>query len=386
MRSIIVSDLHLGAGHGADLLRLPFFQHRLLPEVEGANQIVLLGDVVELRDTPVHQAIAAATPFLEWLGETAAGARVVLVAGNHDHRLAADWLDRRRNSARADPPALGLEHVARPTAGVAAKLAKVLKSAGAGDVVLAYPGLWLSDSVYVTHGHYLDPHLTVPTFERLGVGLVERVIGGLPEGKRTVDEYERILAPVYAFLYELAQAGEDDRPAGVTPSVRVWQALSGSGGTIARLRGLLIGSVALPGAVAVANRLGLGRFSADLSLSEISRASVAAMKETVRGLGIEADHVVFGHTHRRGPLSGDRDWRAGSVQLHNTGSWVWSPLLVGTAKRSPYWPGTVAIVEGAEAPQLIHLLEDLSRDDINGRVKDARSSAASDRPESADQR
>ena len=372
MRTVIASDLHLGAGHGSDLLRIERFQDTLLESLKGADQVLLLGDVVELRDTPVHQALEAATPFFERLGEAAASARIVIVPGNHDHRLAADWLDRRRNSARAEPPALKFEQFAKPTAGPAAKLARVLRSAGAGEVTLAYPGVWVNETVYATHGHYLDPHLTVPTFERLGVGLVERVLGGLPAGPRTPDDYERILAPVYAFLYELAQAGDETRTEGVTPSVRIWQTLSGTKTSrVARIRSLLIGSVALPGAVRAANRLGLGRFSADVSLKEISRASTAAMREAIRSLGIEAEHVIFGHSHRRGPLPGDSAaaWEVGPTKLHNTGSWVWSPLLVGTSKRSPYWPGTIAVVEDDGQPELLHLLEGLERREIHEAVK-----------------
>ena len=38
-------------------------------------------------------------------------------------------------------------------------------------VRFAYPGLWLREDVYATHGHYLDCHLTVPTVER-GLWLV----------------------------------------------------------------------------------------------------------------------------------------------------------------------------------------------------------------------
>ena len=31
---------------------------------------------------------------------------------------------------------------------------------------LAYPGVWLRPDVYATHGHYVDLHITVPSFER----------------------------------------------------------------------------------------------------------------------------------------------------------------------------------------------------------------------------
>ena len=114
---------------------------------------------------------------------------------------------------------------------------------------LTYPGVWLRSDVYATHGHYLDRHLTVPTFERLAVAAVERVLGGLREtevdepgesddpGSATPDDYERVQAPVYAFLFALAQAGAPaDRLGGANPSARVWQALGGGYGRAARLR------------------------------------------------------------------------------------------------------------------------------------------------------
>lgn len=376
MKTVVVSDLHLGAGHGADLVRMPFFRDLLLAELAGADQVVLLGDIVELRDSPLQSALAAAAPFFERLGEAAAGARVVFVPGNHDHHLATTWLDRRRlHGARAtgDVPALGLEHTAKVTSGPLAALARAAARAGAAEVVLAYPGLWLAGGVYATHGHYLDSHLSVPTFERLGVGAVQRLIGGPPAGQHEPADYERVQAPLYAFLYELAQAGETGgRLGGRNPSARVWAAVGGGGGPIARVRGLLLGSVALPGAVRVANRLGLGRFRADLSLGEVSRAGIEAMGEVVERLGIGAEHVVFGHTHRRGPLPADGTWRAGRARLHNTGSWVWSPLLAGDApSESPFWPGTIAVLEEGRPPELRHLLDDLDREEMEARVEGA---------------
>ena len=181
-------------------------------------------------------------------------------------------------------------------------------------IELAYPGVWLRPGVYATHGHYLDRHLTVPTFERLAVAAVERVLGGAREvseepgspsdsGLRDVEDYERTQAPVYAFLFALAQAGSaGGRLAGANPSARVWQALGGGYGRAAKLRGWLLGTVALPGAVGVANRLGLGPVRSDLSPGAITRAGLAAIGEVTRRLGIDADHLIFGHTHRRGPM------------------------------------------------------------------------------------
>jgi hypothetical protein len=73
--------------------------------------------------------------------------------------------------------------------------------------------------------------------------------------------------------------------------------------------------------------------------------------------------VVCGHSHRPGPLPGDdlAEWttRAGG-RVHNTGSWVHQPHFLGDAPtRSPYFPGTAVLIEDAEPPRLLRLLEAL---------------------------
>jgi hypothetical protein len=238
--------------------------------------------------------------------------------------------------------------------------------------------VWLRAGVYATHGHYLDRHLTVPTFERLAVAAVERLLSGsrapaageplAPEGGiASPDDYERVQAPVYAFLFALAQAGATtERLGGANPSARVWQALGGGYGRAARLRGWLLGTVAVPGAVGVANRLGLGPVRSDLSPGAITRAGLAAIGEVAQALRIDADHLIFGHTHRRGPMPGEAGWRlASGTRLWNTGSWVYAPGLVGrTASESPYWPGTVVVLDGDRQPRLRFLLDDRAREEL----------------------
>ena len=181
-------------------------------------------------------------------------------------------------------------------------------------------------------------------------------------------EYERVQAPVYAFLFALAQATVGERSGGADPSVRVWQMLSGKPTSrAARVRGWLLGSVAIPGAVGVANRLGLGPVGSDLSPRAITSAALAAMSEVIERLGIDAEHVLFGHTHRRGPNGDEPGWETRGTRLWNTGSWVHSPTLLGpAAARSPYWPGTVGFIEDDGPPRLVHLLDDLSREQLAG--------------------
>jgi predicted phosphodiesterase len=369
MRTVVVSDLHLGAGSGVDLLRREPMAERLVAALEGADRVILAGDVLELRDRPLNEALQRAAPALGRLGAVG-GAEFVVIAGNHDHHLIEPWLQRR---ALGGERPLGLEQRGEPDDGPLGLLAQELAPA---PVSFAYPGIWARDDVYVTHGHYLDRHLTIPTLERLGVALVERLLGMDPGGPDplappeeqetiTADEYERVQAPVYAFLFGLAQATVGDRRGGADPSLRVWQMLGGGESRAAKLRGWLLGSVALPGAVGVANRLRLGPVGSDLSPRAITRAGLDAIGEVVERLGIDARHLVFGHTHRRGPLGDEPGWSAGDTKLWNTGSWVHSPTLLGrTAAQSPYWPGTICVIEDAGEPQLQHLLDDLSREEL----------------------
>ena len=366
MRTAVLSDLHLGAVSGGDLLRRPAFLEPLLAAVEDVDRVVLLGDVIELRDRPIAEAIALARPFFSALGR--AVEEIVLVAGNHDHHLVEDWLDARAMDAGTE---LELEQTFEATG----PLAVLAEAAAEARLIAAYPGFWLRPGIYATHGHFLDRHLTVPTFERLGVAAVERVLGIPPTGPdpleppggpevASVEEYERVQAPVYAFLYSLAQAA-GPRGAGGSPSARMWRMLGGGQTRTARLRGWLLGSVALPGAVGVANRLGLGPMRADLTTGGITRAGLDAIGQVVERLAIPAEDLIFGHTHRRGPMEGEPGWEAGRTGLWNTGSWVHSPALLGdTAAESPYWPGTVAFVDEAGPPRLVHLLDDLTREEL----------------------
>jgi predicted phosphodiesterase len=371
VRTIVASDLHLAAGTDADLVRDPRFREVLLGAVEGADRVVLLGDVLELRDRPLADALELAAPFFAELGEVAAGAEVLVVPGNHDHHLLESWLARRRLDGS---PPLGLEERAQPEDfGPLAPLAAQM--GGGATLELVYPGVWLRPDVYATHGHYLDRHLTIPTFERLALATVERILGpppsdaenplAAPGGSTDPDEYERALAPVYAFLFALAQGAGGERR-GPGPSARVWSALSGGATRAAKLRGWLLGSVAVPGAVGVANRLGLGPVRSDLSPSAITKGGLEAIGEVAARLEIGADHLIYGHTHRRGPLGDESGWTLpGGGRLHNTGSWVYTPNLLGrTAATSPYWPGTVAIVDDEGPPRLEHLLDELERAEL----------------------
>ena len=81
--------------------------------------MVLLGDVLELRELPLASVLESARAFFEELGEAMAGRPVILVPGNHDHRLAEPLLER---LALAGKP-LDLEHHAEPAGEAATRIA-----------------------------------------------------------------------------------------------------------------------------------------------------------------------------------------------------------------------------------------------------------------------
>jgi calcineurin-like phosphoesterase family protein len=364
VKTALVSDLHLGQVHGADLLRRPEIREVLFAALQDVDRLVLLGDAVEMREGPVLPALTTARPFFEELGHAMAGRQVVLIPGNHDHRLAARWLERRRT---LEPPPLGVAERAAPAE---ASEAAAMLDEWLGDGVeleLAYPGLWVRDDVYATHGHYLDRHVTIPGFEPLAVKLCERMLRrGAAEPPAGPDGYEVVLGPVYGLLHEWAQSSHSGTARGAGASQRVYRMLT-SDDRGRSLRGRFVGGLAYPAAVAAINAVGLGPARADLSGPELRRAGLLAMGETLRRLDIAAAHVLFGHTHRPGPLPRDdaAQWRQGGASLTNTGSWVYESFYVGRdAERSPYWPGCMALVGDSGAPELRRLLIDRGPEEL----------------------
>ena len=98
MLTAIVSDLHLGTTSGADIALRPEVRERLAQALAGADRIVLLGDLLELRERPMAPAVLelAAPVRSTPLGQAAAGKQVVIVPGNHDHELVAPALEAAR--------------------------------------------------------------------------------------------------------------------------------------------------------------------------------------------------------------------------------------------------------------------------------------------------
>ena len=338
------------------MLRRPEALERLCGAAAQCDRLVLLGDVLELRHGPQRDALAVARGPLSELGRALGTDReVVILAGNHDHALLDPWFE--RQGRRAAPAPLGLETEVDHRRGE--PLATIAGWLDPAAVRIAYPGVWLRDDVYATHGHYADVHMTMPTLERLGAGAMTRIAALAPDGPHTTEDYEIVLAPVYAWIHALAQRLDSTRGGHLHGgSVRGWRALTGPGRRTLRRRAMGAGYPAVIGAL---NRAGLGPLRSELSGAALRRGGLRGLEDALARLGVQASHVIFGHTHRAGPLPDDEpgEWRtAAGARLLNTGCWVQEPSFVGAdPTRSPYRVGFAAWIGPDGPPELVNLLD-----------------------------
>jgi UDP-2,3-diacylglucosamine pyrophosphatase LpxH len=369
LRTAIVSDMHLGNSFGEDVLRDQAVRTVLFDELASADRVVLLGDTIEMRERPLPPVLNLAQPFFEELGETLAGREVLLIPGNHDHRLAESLLE---TVAEESDGSLGAEQTAAAAAEPATRIDRWL---GDARLRIAYPGAWLRDDVYVTHGHYVDCHMTLPRIECVAAAAVMRAFGPIPDRAEPVD-YERVLRPIYGLAFGLAQAGfaNPDLVQRTRPSELAWRAIldrrRGRGRARRVATRAAIGA-GVPAGVWAINRLLRARFEADISPTSITRSGIEAGVEMERRLQLGAEHVIVGHTHRAGPRADEPAWKlAGGGHLHNTGSWVFASAFhrPGTPP-GPYWPGTVTWLEEQGPPRRVSLLADHSGEALHRIVR-----------------
>ncbi len=356
-----------------------------MEQVAAADRLVLLGDVLELRHGPARVAMAAARPFFEDLARALGDGEVIICQGNHDYALVAPWLAR-RSEIQGQPP-LAVEQRLDPSEASPA-LATMREWLKPASVVVAYPGVWLRDDVYATHGHYLDCHVTIPTLERLGIGAMCRVVGRSSESLVSVEDYELVSAPLFAWLDAVARQGPTGPALNGSITVRVWHALGGGDSTHSGLRSDASRSFvrtrlarlapavrwrllaqAFPLVVAALNRAGMGPLRSEISRDELRRAGLRAMGEVAAGLDLGDAYVIFGHIHRVGPLSGDaeQEWQGRlGARLMNTGCWTYERAFLSSsgADTNPYWPGGCVVVEDSGPPQVMRLLSHLTRKEL----------------------
>jgi hypothetical protein len=292
----------------------------------------------------------------------------VVVPGNHDHRLLGGWRERRALDPAPTP--LGDQSDVRWRDGE--PLEELAGWLAPASVRAAYPGIWLRDDVYATHGHYSDRHNRVPILERLGAGVMARIGREPVGGPRSTDAYEATFAPMYAWIDAVAQGGGLRGRGGGGLQVRAWRSLQARGradgsrrqrrrrSPMRRARARSLG-LAFPAIVGAFNRMGLGPLDADMSIDALRRGGVFGFAEVLHRLELRPTYCLFGHTHRAGPLPADdhSEWRApGGTHMLNTGSWVRNGALVGPAPdASPYRPGFAVMMGDEGPPELVNLLD-----------------------------
>lgn len=336
MRTLIISDLHLGSRLGHDVLPHAAPLERLLDTLENVDRLVLLGDIVELMEGRAQQAMQVAEPVLRAIGRRlGAGGEVILVPGNHDAPFVRHWVRAHREQLHVDSLV--------PTSATPA-LAAVSRWLAPAHVEVRYPGVWLGPGVWATHGHYLERHL-VPQ-EAYGI---TRGLLGSPPGVRA--------SPA---AYELGR-----RPS----LVRTARWLPRPLATLLDDLAELVRAATMPQIRKRLLRRRISPVTSALLGLQMRRASVPAIAHVARRLGVDADWVIFGHVHRLGPLAGDdpRQWAGpgGHPNILNCGSWLYEPVLVHRAQPPhPYWPGGAVLIEDGATPRAVCLLDDVGAADL----------------------
>ena len=338
VHTLVVSDLHLGARLGRDVLRRDEALAALLDALDGVNRLVLLGDLVELLEGRPTRAMEVAAPLLRAIGTRLGSEReVIVVPGNHDAALVRPWLRARALSLAVD---------ARIPLDATPLMAAVAGRLAPARVSVNYPGVWLSERVWATHGHYLDRHL----LPEAAYGVARGLLGRLPRDGATPLDYERAGGPSLTRLEALFTRWLPRPLAALVDD-----------------EAELLRAATMPGIPPRLLSRRMAPFTAMLLGAQMRRASLPALARVVHRLGIDADWVIFGHVHRCGPLAGDdaRAWRGpgGAPQMATTGCWVYEPLLVHRARPPhPYWPGGAIVLRDGGEPQPLGLLDHLAAD------------------------
>lgn len=351
VRSIVISDLHLGDPFQCDLMRYEWVRERFWPLLEGADSLILLGDTWELSFQHMSEALTASKPFFSELSVNFPDINLICVPGNHDHHLVVMATDERR-----ERQALGIPD--EDPWGVAPAeriLSKLCPSANVGS---AYP-VFDHQGVVLTHGHYLASHvnhLGWRSFDRLQWWIWRQ--SPRREGLEAAD-YESLMSPLYELCYQVAQL-----PEGVKAQKEIERMFSQVGaaisipGHLGRQVGHLVSSVRsrvfkgpdpLLGVVSIEQP--------DASHAEL----LSAMAAVARNLKLDqiSNQLIFGHIHV--PMLNQVSADMSDMLFHNCGSFFFD---YREAKRPGYWdrcePGTaLSITDG-----VVDLHHTLTPDDL----------------------
>ena len=339
---------------GSDLLRRADLREPLLEALADVDRFVILGDGLELREAAHRDAMDVAAPFFADVGEALGPDKeLIMLAGNHDHGIAAGWIDARLQSEPAG--FLGLEQRFAP--GQAGPLAAAARRGRAARRGCNSPTPASGCATTSTRSTATTPTCTRRSRRSSGwrPGRWRATSPGCPTQRR---HRRRLRGRPRPALRLAARADAARRP---HASSRAGG--SASAGTYAQLtakdrhkhpRTLALGA-GYRAAVFALNRAGLGPLEASLSPSALRRGYLTGIREVIERLDIERRARHLGPLAPLRPVAERRpaEWTAATgARILNTGSWVYQPhFLSPEPNGSPYWPGTAVIVDDDGPPR-----------------------------------
>lgn len=397
MRALVISDTHFGAWTAEDVLSQERYLAPLLPHIDEADELIILGDLFDLLFGSVTDAFTAASGLLDATRERMQGKRFVFLAGNHDHRFvvreAEDLLEMELATGTA-------ASALRKEVSADQAFRRFLEHRLEGvEVDVRYPA-YMFNGVLLTHGHYLDPHarLAGPLGSRILTRALWAIASGGSEQPTTQSDYESVITLLTEMLYTIAQL-----PNGTTAQKNVFKAqakvaqgvhiaaapvraLEGIVGRLRERRGSGPGGSAdavvtyadylreqadeaqrragrsAPGAARDLPRYAMVR---PVHAGDPRQGALDAIAQVARNLGWdkETNKIVFAHTHQA--VNGAQAELTGKLRYWNTGSWLYEPDLGSHDAYVRYlrngWPGTGIVIDSEEeAPRLISPLADLN--------------------------
>ena len=299
----------------------------LVEAVSDADRLVLLGDIVELRERPLAEALEVSRPVLEALGRAMAGRPVVLVPGQPRPRArravaraaaargrgaaggggVAGGAGRRRGRAhrRVDARRGADARLSRP----AAARRRLRHSRPLPRPAPDHPAARVDRGVRDGPAHEARPRARArPPTTRPSSPRCTPSTPASPRAPRPA----RWPAAAASRAPSGSAPATAARPTPPRPSAPATRRARAS----AAATRFLLGRVTIPGAVAALNVLGLGPFRATLTGEELRRSGLDAMARVAEVLAPGTPHVVFGHTHRPGPLRARRPGRVDDALGH----------------------------------------------------------------------
>ena len=261
LRTLVVSDLHLGKTERSDLLRRADLREPLLEALDGVDRLVILGDGLELREAAHRDAIEIAGAVLRRRRRGARARQGADRARRQPRPRARRGLDRRAPAERAGR---------LPRARAALRAPRPARSRSGSRRPRGRRGCSSPTPASGCATTSTRSTATTPTCTRRSrrssaspPARWRATSPSCPRTARRADDYEAVLTPLYAWLHALTQRADHTLVSGRRR--RVVAHLRGADRRRHSARARSRSSTGYRAAVAALNRAGLGPLQASLS-------------------------------------------------------------------------------------------------------------------------